>query len=89
MAKLVTPLVMSWMQRSLNMNEDDNVGERFNQGGNWKLHSMLPWGTWARLSFVMASGVTLEDGLYVVGFLANDETFHQVGCMYQQGRLGT
>ena len=26
----------------------------------------------------MASGVTLEDGVYVVGFLANDETFHQV-----------
>ena len=40
---------------------------------------MLPWGTWARLSFVMASGVALEDGVYVVGFLANDETFHQVG----------
>ena len=52
---------------------------------------MLPWGTWARLSFVMASGATLEDGVYVVGFLANDETFHQVGRMYHmyyQGRQG-
>ena len=49
---------------------------------------MLPWGTWARLSFVMASGVTLEDGVYVVGFLANDETFHQVGRMYHQGHHG-
>ena len=63
------------------MTEDENVDERFKQGGNWKLHSMLPWGTWARLSFVMASGVTLEDGVYVVGFLTNDETFHQVGRM--------
>jgi len=47
------------------------------QEGNWKLHSMLPWGWLARLSFVMASGVSLEDGIYVVGFLAIDETFHQ------------
>ena len=45
---------------------------------------MLPWGWLARLSFVMASGVTLEDGIYVVGFLAIDETFHQVGCVKQK-----
>ena len=77
MAKLVTPLVMSWMQRSLNMNEDDNVGERFNQGGNWKLHSMLPWGTWARLSFVMASRVTLVMRFFhkLFMFLTNNAIF--------------
>ena len=34
---------------------------KLNQEGNWKLHSMLPWGTWARLSFVMASG-----GVFIV-----------------------
>ena len=33
---------------------------------------------------MMASGVTLEDGIYVVGFLANDETYHQVGCVKQK-----
>ena len=34
---------------------------KLNQEGNWKLHSMLPWGTWARLSFAMASG-----GVFIV-----------------------